>query len=70
MAFNVTTQMTLRHLLPMSMNKKLECKDRQIYSKDLQRGSLISVSSESQKNYLLINIFYMYMVKTFLKILW
>ena len=28
--------MTLRQLLPMPMNEKLECKDRQIYSKMLR----------------------------------
>ena len=35
--FNFTTQMTLRHLLPMAMNKKLECKDHQIYCKMLRK---------------------------------
>ena len=51
LTFNFTTQMTLRHLLPMPMNNKIEYKDNQIYSKmvekDLQKGSLISVSCES-----------------------
>ena len=52
MTFNFTTPVTLCHLLPMSMNKKRECKDQQIYSKMLKKyilkkGSLISVSSES-----------------------
>ena len=28
--------MTLRYLLPMSMNKKIECKHHQIYSKFLR----------------------------------
>ena len=37
MTFNFTTQMTLRHLLPMPMNKKRECKDHQIYSKMLRK---------------------------------
>ena len=35
--FAFATQMTLRHLLPMAVNKKLECKDRQIYSKMLEK---------------------------------
>ena len=34
---NFTTQMTLRHLLLMPMNKILECKDHQIYSKMLRK---------------------------------
>ena len=29
--------MTLRHFLLMPMNKKLECKDHQIYSKVLRK---------------------------------
>ena len=33
LTFNFTTQMTLRHLLPMLMNEKTEYKDHQIYSK-------------------------------------
>ena len=37
MTFNFTTQMTLRHLSPMPMNTKLECKDHQIYSKMLKK---------------------------------
>ena len=37
MTFNFTTQITLRHLLPMLMNKKLECKDYKIYSKILRK---------------------------------
>ena len=53
MTFNFMTQMTLRHLLPMPMNKKLECKDHQIYSKMLRKickkGILMSVSFESHK---------------------
>ena len=36
MNFNFITQMTLRHLLPMPMNKKLGCKGQQIYSKMLK----------------------------------
>ena len=58
MTFNFTTQMILRHLLPMPMNKKLECKDH------------TSQFHQSWKIHLLINIFYMRMVKSFLKILW
>ena len=34
---NFTTQMTLHHLLLMPMNKILECKDHQIYSKMLRK---------------------------------
>ena len=53
MTFNFMTQMTLRHFLPMPMNKKLECKDHQIYSKMLRKickkGILMSVSFESHK---------------------
>ena len=37
MIFNFTTQMTLGHILPMPMNKKLERKDHQIYSKMLRK---------------------------------
>ena len=36
MAFD-STQMTLRHFLPMQMNKKRGCKDHQIYSKMLRK---------------------------------
>ena len=32
-----TTQMTSHLLLPMPMNKKLECKDHQIYPKMLRK---------------------------------
>ena len=39
MTFNFTTQMTLRYLLLMPMNKKLECKDHQIYSKIMRNIS-------------------------------
>ena len=35
--FNFTTQRTLRHLIPRPMNKKLGCKDHQIYSKMLRK---------------------------------
>ena len=34
---NFTTQMTLRHLLLMFMNKILDCKDHEIYSKMLRK---------------------------------
>ena len=39
MSFKFTTQMTLRQLLSMPMNKKLECKDQQdqIYSKIMRK---------------------------------
>ena len=38
MTFNFTTQMTSSHLLPpVSENKKLECKDHQIYSETLRK---------------------------------
>ena len=37
MTYNFTTQMTLHHLLIMPMNKLLECKDHQIYSKMLRK---------------------------------
>ena len=37
MTFNFTTQMALHRLSPMPMNKKLECKDQQIYSKTLKK---------------------------------
>ena len=47
--FHLLTQMTLRHLL--HMNKKLQCKDHQVYSKnvekDLEKRTHISISSES-----------------------
>ena len=35
--FYFTTQMTLSHLLPMPINKNIECKDHQIYSKMLRK---------------------------------
>ena len=37
MTFNFRTKMTLHHLLPVPMNKKLECQDCQIYSKMLRK---------------------------------
>ena len=37
MTFNFAAQMTLRHLLPIPMNKKLECKDHQIFYKILKK---------------------------------
>ena len=58
---NFTKQITLRHFLPMAMNKIVQSLERSV-----KRKSNISVS-ESQKVHLLINVF---MVKTFLKILW
>ena len=45
--------MTLRHLLPMSMNEKLECKDDQIFSKMLRKiceKEVLSQFHPSQKN--------------------
>ena len=67
---NFTTQMTLRHLLPMPMNKILECNGHQIYSKMLwkicKKDSNISfrfIKNSSFDEHFL-------MVKTFLKILW
>ena len=63
MTFNFTTQLPLRHLLLISMKKKLECKDHQVYSKMLRRFV-------KRKSNLRINISYMYMVKIFLKIIW
>ena len=38
--FNFMTQINLPHLLPMPMNKRLECKDHQIYSKILRKIDL------------------------------
>ena len=35
--FYFTTQMTLSHLLPMPINKNIECNDHQIYSKMLRK---------------------------------
>ena len=60
---------------PMPMNKNLECKDHQIYSKMsvknyLQKGSLISVLSESYKKFIFWSTFSVYMVQTFLKTIW
>ena len=37
MTFDFATQMPLPHLSAMPMNKKLECKDQQIYSKMLKK---------------------------------
>ena len=37
MTFNFTAQITLSHLLPMLINKKLECKDYQLCSKMLRK---------------------------------
>ena len=51
----------------MSMNKKLECKDHQ--KRNLQKRSLISISSESYKKFIFWLTF-LYMVQTFLKIIW
>ena len=65
--------MTVRHLLPMSMNKKLECRDNQIFSKMLRKiceKEVLSQFHPSQKIHLLINVFFICMVKTFLKILY
>ena len=73
MTFNFTTQMTLHHLLPMPMNKNLSAKTTKYILKCRERSvkrSLISDLSELKNSHLLINILYMYMVKTFLKILW
>ena len=65
--------MTLRHLLPMSMNEKLECKDDQIFSKMLRKiceKEVFLSFIRVKKIHLLINAFFMCMVKTFLKILY
>ena len=37
MTFDFTTEMTLRHVLPIPMNKILECKAHQIYAKMLRK---------------------------------
>ena len=37
MNFDFTAQITSSHLFPMSMNKNLECKDHQMYSKMLRK---------------------------------
>ena len=69
--FNFTTQMTLRHLLPMAMNKKVECKDHQIYCKMLRKickksnFSFIRVIKNSSTFWSTFS-----MVKSFLQILW
>ena len=59
----------------MSMDKNLECKDHQIYSKMsvknyLQKGTLISILSESYKKFIFWSTFSVYIVQTFLKIIW
>ena len=68
-----TTQMTLRHLLPIPMNKILDCKEHQIYSKIL-RKICIYVKRRSNISFMVIkNSSFnqrFVMVKTFLKILW
>ena len=76
MTFNFKIQMTLRHLLPMPMNKKRECKDHQIYSKMLRK---ICKKEKRKSNLSFIRIIknssfdqhflYVY-VKTFLNIIW
>ena len=62
-AFHFTTQMTLSHLLPMPLNKKLDI--FQNFEKDLCKGSLMSISSESWK----INLLYQYSMVQILKII-
>ena len=37
MTFDFTTEMALSHLLRRSMNKKLDCKDNQIYFEMLKK---------------------------------
>ena len=60
MTFDFTTEMILSHLLPsITINKKSDCKDHQIYSKILCKV-LISVSSESQKIHHLVSINILY----------
>ena len=70
---NFTTQMTLCHLLLMPVNKILDCKDHQIYSKML-RKICIYVKRKSNISFRVIkNSSFdqrFLMVKTFLKILW
>ena len=65
--------MTLRHLLLMPMNKILNCKDHQIYSKML-RKICIYVKRKSNISFRVIkNSSFdqrFLMVKTFLKIIW
>ena len=69
---NFTTQMTLRHLLLMPMNKILDCKDHQIYSKML-RKICIYVKRKSNISFRVIkNSSFdqrFLMIKTFLKII-
>ena len=57
MTFNFTTQMILRQLLPMPINKKLECKDYQIYSKMLRKICQKEVYSQFHQNH---NFLYVY----------
>ena len=70
---NFTTQITLRLLLLVPMNKILDCKDHQIYSKIL-RKICIYVKRKSNVSFRVIkNSFFdqrFLMVKTFLKIIW
>ena len=64
--------MTLRHLLLMPMNKILNCKDHQIYSKML-RKICIYVKRKSNISFIVIkssSFDRFLMVKTFLKIIW
>ena len=72
MTFDFTTQMTLRHLLPILMNKKLECKEHQIYFKMLRKIS----ETKSSLNFIrdvkkiIFCSTYSNMIQTILKILW
>ena len=70
---NFTTQITLRLLLLVPMNKILDCKDHQIYSKIL-RKICIYVKRKSNVSFRVIkNSSFdqrFLMVKTFLKIIW
>ena len=59
--------------LPMLMNKKLESKNHQIYSKMLRKVCKKEVSSQfhqDHKEFIFWSTFFMYMVPTFLKVIW
>ena len=70
--FNFTTQRTLRHLIPRPMNKNLSTKTTKYILKcwesSVKRKSNLSFIRVI-KIHILIEVFYMYLAKIFLKIL-
>ena len=74
LSLNFTTKITLRHLVPMSMNKNLRAKTTKYFSKNVEMRKICEKSNLSFirviKKSSFDQCFLAYMVKIFPKIIW